>query len=170
VCSSDLIANKLDITVPVEYYQGTIVIRETLSHRGLQFFHEPEDADAYLVRNNEAWLGTTSVKIENPYSTISEPDVENFLTKKFSIILPEISKGAVHRKFVGIRALYKNIDSTSGRELTRDFKIIEQPEGFLHIIGGKLTTARLMAEKITDVVCEKSGVTSLCKTHLLPLV
>lgn len=160
------VACKVDVAVPVEYYQGTIVIKKTLSKRGLQFFHEPSDADAYIVHGGEAWLGTTSVKIESPYELKPEPSVGDYLIKKFSVIIPTLSPEHVIRKIVGIRALYKNINDINGRELTRDFKIIENPQGFLHIIGGKLTTARLMGEKISDLICAKSGIKSPCRTHL----
>lgn len=160
------IASELNVIIPMEYYQGTIIIKKTLSPRGLQFFHEPSDADAYIVHGSEAWLGTTSLKIENPSEAKPELSVEEYLTKKFSLIIPDVSQGQVIRKIVGIRALCKNIDDFDGREHTRDFKIIENPEGFLHIIGGKLTTARLMAEKISDLICTKTGNSISCRTHI----
>jgi glycerol-3-phosphate dehydrogenase len=160
------IANKVKVNLPVEYFQGTIIIKKTLSARGIQYFHEPSDADAYIVHGNEAWLGTTSVKIKNPCEIKPEPSVEEYLIKKFRIIIPTLSQDQVIRKFVGIRALCNNNDDENGRGLTRDFKIIENPQGFFHIIGGKLTTARLMAEKMSDLICEESGAKVPCKTHL----
>ena len=163
------IACIVNVVIPIEYFQGTIIIKKTLSQRGLQFFHEPSDADAYIVHDGEAWLGTTSVKIETPYDIKPEPLVEDYLTKKFETIIPSVTQGHVMKKIVGIRALYKNTDDNNGREHTRDFRIIENPQGFLHIIGGKLTTARLMAEKISDLICAKAEIEVPCRTHIEPL-
>jgi glycerol-3-phosphate dehydrogenase len=46
------------------------------------------------------------------------------------------------------------------------------PEGldnFISIIGGKLTTYRLMAEKTADLICRRLGVDRPCLTALKPL-
>lgn len=166
---ANFIANKVHVNLPIVYYQGTIIVQETLSPRGLQFFHESSDADAYIVHNHEAWLGTTSIKIESPYEAKPEPLVEKYLTQKFSVILPQISQNKILRKFTGIRSLYKNKNDPSGRGLTRNFKTIERPEGFFNIIGGKLTTARLMAEEVSDSICKKAEIKSACRTHIEPL-
>jgi glycerol-3-phosphate dehydrogenase len=37
------------------------------------------------------------------------------------------------------------------------------------IVGGKLTSHRMMAEKTVDAVCAKLGVQAACRTHLEPL-
>jgi len=42
--------------------------------------------------------------------------------------------------------------------------VIEDPSNMFHIIGGKLTTARLMAEKIADAVCQKAPCNARCRT------
>jgi glycerol-3-phosphate dehydrogenase len=37
------------------------------------------------------------------------------------------------------------------------------------ITGGKLVTYRLMAEKTTDLICQKMGIDIACSTHIQPL-
>jgi glycerol-3-phosphate dehydrogenase len=164
----NFIANKVHVNLPVLYNQGTIIVQRTLSPRGLQFFHAPSDADAYIVHGREAWLGTTSTNLEDLYEAGPEPRVEEYLTRKFSVILPCVLRRKVLRKTTGIRALYTKKSNANGRKLTRNFTIIEKPEHFFHVIGGKLTTARLMAEKISDAICNKAG-KSVCRTHIEPL-
>jgi len=42
----------------------------------------------------------------------------------------------------------------------------DKVDNLLSVAGGKLTTYRLMAEKVTDRVCELLGNSSNCRTHL----
>lgn len=163
------IASIMHISLPIVYSQGTIIVQKALSPRGLQFFRKPSDGDAYIVHGDEAWLGTTATTISEPYKAKPEPWAEKYLKQNFSVILPKIQKQPILRKFTGIRALYKNKPCANDREITRHFKITEEPEGFFNIIGGKLTTARLMAEKASDIICQHTGVKSTCRTNLEPL-
>ena len=55
-------------------------------------------------------------------------------------------------------------------EWSRDFTVIDHAardrmEGLLSVVGGKLTTFRLMAEKAADAVCAQLGVQSKCRTE-----
>ncbi|MGB9630144.1 MAG: anaerobic glycerol-3-phosphate dehydrogenase subunit A, partial [Thermodesulfobacteriota bacterium] len=42
-------------------------------------------------------------------------------------------------------------------------------KNLITITGGKLITYRLMAEKVSDLICEKMGAGISCSTHLNPL-
>jgi len=163
------IADKMGITLPVTYSQGTIIVLPTVSPRGLQYLRKPSDGDAYIVHASQAWLGTTSTAIENPDSAKPESWADEYLKKEFSIILPIIKSQNTLGRFTGVRVLLKENGTENGRSLSRDFKIIETPENFLHTIGGKLTTARLMAEKTVDTLCKKTGNRTRCRTHIEPL-
>jgi glycerol-3-phosphate dehydrogenase len=163
-----IIANMVHVRLPIAYSQGTIIVQKTLSSRGIQFFRKPSDADAYIVHSDEAWLGTTATTISDPSEAKPEPWAERYLTQNFSVIIPEIPNQPILRKFTGIRALCKK-NNANDRELTRNFNIVEKPEAFFNIIGGKMTTARLMAERISDIVCNKTGVNFPCRTYIEPL-
>jgi glycerol-3-phosphate dehydrogenase len=43
-------------------------------------------------------------------------------------------------------------------------------DGFVTITGGKATTLRQMAEKTADVVCQKMGITTPCRTKEVKLL
>jgi len=163
------IANKLGENLPLLYSQGTIVIQKTLSPRGLQYLHQPGDGDAYIVHNGFAWLGTTSTTINSPEEAKTEPWADEYLKERFSIILPEVINQKTIQAFVGIRPLYRSSSTTNGREQSRSFEIIEKPAMVFHVIGGKLTIARLMAEKVADRICEEIGMNTKCATAKLPL-
>lgn len=165
------IAGLAGVKIPLLYSQGTIVVLKTQSPRGIQYFHTPGDADAYIVHNSRAWLGTTSTTIDNPDDARPEPWADEYLQNKFSIVLPSLRRQKVLNRFVGVRPLIKNInEAENGRALSRDFNIAEEPEDFFHVVGGKLTTARLMAQHTSDLLCEKAGVNSRCMTDKEPLL
>ena len=42
-------------------------------------------------------------------------------------------------------------------------------DGFVTIAGGKTTTSRAMAERVTDMVCNKLGIAAACRTREVPL-
>jgi len=64
--------------------------------------------------------------------------------------------------------------SDEGRSLSRTFKCYDHQENegigsFVTMTGGKATTCRAMAEKTADLVCQKIGISSTCRTRDIPL-
>jgi glycerol-3-phosphate dehydrogenase len=59
------------------------------------------------------------------------------------------------------------------REVSRTFECFDHAcdgvDGFVTIAGGKTTTARAMAERVSDIVCNKLGSEAVCRTRDVPL-
>jgi glycerol-3-phosphate dehydrogenase len=82
------------------------------------------------------------------------------------------------RAYAGVRPLYKEerpAAEEDGRAISRAHVILDHErrdglENFVSIVGGKLTTYRLMAEQAADLVCRKLGVAerSTTATEILP--
>jgi glycerol-3-phosphate dehydrogenase len=53
-------------------------------------------------------------------------------------------------------------------KITREFEI-EDEDGVIHVLGGKLASFRLLSEIVSDFISRKFGVRTKCKTHILPL-
>ena len=159
----------LSESIPLCYNQGTIIVQSALSSRGLQLLEMPSDGQAYIVHKGRAWLGTTSTNIDRPGLAGPEEGVENLLKSQLSRLIPGVEGETVSRVFTGVRPLY-NGGGEDGRELSRDFQIVEKPRRVFTIVGGKLTTARLMAEKVSDEICDLVGCDSVCVTdkEILP--
>ncbi|HMD88156.1 MAG TPA: hypothetical protein VKF38_03245, partial [Anaerolineaceae bacterium] len=67
------------------------------------------------------------------------------------------------------------VPGKSERELSRRFECFDHVEndkieGFVTIAGGKLCTARAMAEKVSDVASKKLGLNVPCQTRTYPLI
>ncbi len=91
------------------------------------------------------------------------------------VVVPGIRQGRALRAWAGVRPLYEppeaNNGNAAGRDVKRTFSVIDHAErdgvrGLVTVVGGKLTTCRLMAEKAVDVVCQQLGVTKPCTTTL----
>ncbi|MGA3198892.1 MAG: FAD-dependent oxidoreductase [Halobacteriota archaeon] len=165
------VASKIGTAIPLTYSQGTIIIQKALCSRGIQYLREPSDADAYIVHDGFGWLGTTSTTIQRPEDAHPEPWADTYLKNEFARILPNVKHQPTLHTFTGVRALADGEHALAGGEhlsdgrlKSRDFKVIEDPNNMFHIIGGKLTTARLMAEKIADDVCQKAQCIVRCRT------
>ena len=159
------IAQLIGVILPVVYNQGTIIIQKSFSPRGIQFLCEPSDGNAYIVHGQHAWLGTTSTALDSIDQIKTEDWAEDYLKEKISSIIPKVKTTETIGKFSGIRPLIKEMDKKNGRELSRSFKIVEKPENFIHVIGGKLTISRLMAEEATNLICKREKINKKCKTR-----
>ena len=162
------VLSHLGKSIPMRYSLGSILVMDAITDRGIQHLHPPSDCDAYIVHDGKAWLGTTSMDLQDPDRTqVDEEFVSNYLLDGFSKVLPEVKTRSVHGLFSGIRPLVINQqDTEDARSLSRDFQIIESQENLFSVVGGKLTTARMMAEKVTDMIADREGNGSSCRTHV----
>ncbi|MBN2094790.1 MAG: hypothetical protein JW727_01980 [Candidatus Aenigmarchaeota archaeon] len=104
-----------------------------------------------------------------PEEAKPEANVEFYLISGFSDILPVIKDQGTIKTIIGIMPLLRLGTTDAGREISRDFESYESPKNFLSVVGGKLTTARLRGEKISDWICKKESSSKRCKTHLKEL-
>lgn len=129
----------------------------------------PGDGDIFVPVGTVSVTGTTSVRTEDPGDTRVEPWEVQHVLRETEIMTPGISAARVLRAWGGVRPLYDPGLSDDGRGAARTFAVLDHAkndnlEGLVSILGGKLTTYRLMAERTVDVVCAKLGVTAPCIT------
>lgn len=120
-------------------------------------------------------LGTTDTDEASSPDTIeaSRADVE-YLLEAARAFFPGLEAGVedVISTWSGLRPLMADQESESASDVSREHQILSLDPGLLAIVGGKLTTYRLMAEQIVDRALEKLGtVPSLdpCRTAEVPL-
>jgi glycerol-3-phosphate dehydrogenase len=134
----------------------------------------PGDGDIFVPVGTVSVIGTTSVRTDDPADTRVEAWEVARILEEAEAMTPGISRARILRAWGGVRPLYDPGQQADGREAKRTFttldhEVTEGIAGFISIIGGKLTTYRLMAEKISDLVCSKLGVTTPCTTAETPL-
>jgi glycerol-3-phosphate dehydrogenase len=86
-------------------------------------------------------------------------------------MLPPVADASVERTYWGVRPLYgpDEDERPGGRGISRGFFVLDHADrdgvgGFTTVVGGKLTTHRLMAEAAADHVCDVLGVDAPSRT------
>lgn len=163
------------LKVNVKPDRGTLIaFNHRFTSRIVNRLRPPSDGDIFVPHGSITILGTTSSAAERPDDTIPRTEEVVELLKIGRALFEDIDHYRILRAFAGTRPLYSANPDAAGRAASRNFTILDHSkeglEGMATIVGGKLTTYRLMAEKMTDLVCKKLAVTAECRTAIEPLV
>jgi glycerol-3-phosphate dehydrogenase len=136
----------------------------------------PTDGDIMVPVGTVCVLGTTSVITDRPNDHRIEEWEVNKILAEADALLPGIRYGRALRAWAGVRPLYEPPGEANGvgRDVKRTFSVIDHAErdgvrGLITVVGGKLTTCRLMAEHAVDAACRQLGITAACTTAAEPL-
>jgi glycerol-3-phosphate dehydrogenase len=132
---------------------------------------KPGDGDIFVPVGTVSVIGTTSVRTDDPGDTRVDAWEVTKILDEAEAMTPGISRARILRAWGGVRPLYD--PGGDQRDAKRTFATLDHAEdgaaGLMSIVGGKLTTYRLMAEKISDRVCALLGVSAPCTTATTPL-
>lgn len=172
-----LISNMADIDLPIILSKGTMVAMASRPiHTIINRCRPPADGDIIVPIGTVAVVGTTDIEVKNPSDLTIEPWEVDFLLAQGEILVPGLTLQRPLRAWAGIRPLYGPdlADKSKTRELPRAHIILDHAErddieGMVSVIGGKLSTFRLMAEHTVDLVCKKLEIEAVCLTADTPL-
>lgn len=130
---------------------------------------EPSDGDIIIPHEGEAVLGTTSVEVDDPDDFPEEQWEVDRMYEECAAMVPDLKGREAVRKWWACRPLYapdesERSDSGTGDErgISRDFTLLDHADdgvdNFASVVGGKLTTYRMMAEATADHVADWLGV------------
>ncbi|WP_415382215.1 FAD-dependent oxidoreductase [Halosimplex sp. TS25] len=157
-------------TVEMRPTRGLMV---SVDHAGLGTVlnrsREPGDGDIIVPHEREAVLGTTSVTVDDPEEFERADWERECVREECAAMYPAAADAAEVREWWGVRPLYEPDEAErGGRGISRGFFLIDHAdegvENFRSVVGGKLTTYRLMAESTADAVCDRLGVDEPCRT------
>ncbi|HET9847327.1 MAG TPA: anaerobic glycerol-3-phosphate dehydrogenase subunit GlpA [Candidatus Dormibacteraeota bacterium] len=172
---SGFVAKLLDVEVKVVPVKGVmVVLSHRLAHAAINRCHKPGDGDIVVPGLSVAILGTTARKVPHPEVLPIEWDEVKLMIEEGALMLDGVTTARAMRAYAGVRPLYDLGAEAEGREMSRNFAVIDHEQrdgvaGFTSIVGGKVTTYRLMAERVTDLVARRLGVTTACTTAEVPL-
>ena len=169
------VAAMAGLTIRVQPDKGTLIaFNHRLTERVINRLHKPSDGDIFVPHGSITILGTTSRHTERPDDTQPTRDDVLELLAIGRALMPRVDDFRILRAFAGTRPLYSPGDGAVGRGASRNFVILDHESeglsGMASICGGKLTTYRLMAERMADTVCAKLGHEAACTTAEVPLV
>lgn len=169
------IARTAGLTINVKPDRGTLVaFNHRFTSRVINRLRKAADGDIFVPHGSITILGTTSKKTDRPDDTVPDTAEVRALLDIGRALFPDIDAYRILRTFAGTRPLYTADPSAEGRGASRNFVVLDHEKeglkGMATICGGKLTTYRLMGERMADLVCAKLGVTAACRTAVEPLV
>jgi glycerol-3-phosphate dehydrogenase len=127
-----------------------------------------------LPWHGHALLGTTDTDFDGDPTGVQPEcaDVDYLLAAVNRVLRRPLTTGDVLGSFAGLRALAIE-PGRSPSENTREYRFHEEPEtkNFISICGGKLTTARALAEKLVDGIAAQlhAGIASAHVSRITPL-
>ncbi len=126
---------------------------------------DPDDGDIVIPHDEQVILGTTSIAVEDPDEYDREAWEVDRMFEECAAMLPSLSDRTAARTYWGVRPLYAPDESSRGsrdsgtgaeRGISRGFFLLDHAgdgiENCCSVVGGKLTTYRLMAEAVADHV------------------
>jgi glycerol-3-phosphate dehydrogenase len=168
------IAKMANARVSVTPTPGVMVAYDArLINRVVNRLCPPSDGDILIPQRRMVCIGTTSFEVKDvDYIPITEDQVENMRRCAIDLV-PAVATTHQRGWWMSARPLVGK--GESGRSLARTFKCFDHSEtdginGMVTITGGKATTCRAMAEKTTDLVCQKMGIQTACTTKEYPLI
>jgi glycerol-3-phosphate dehydrogenase len=167
------LAAKANVSVPEVPTAGVMVALDCrLNNMVLNRLNKPSDGDIVVPQRATSVIGTTSWKVEDPdLITIPPEHVDRMITQGEQL-LPVVKNVPMRAKMAVARPLIAT-SGTNARDLSRTFECFDHARngvnGFVTITGGKTTTARAMAERVADIVCQKLDIKAPCRTRDFPL-
>jgi glycerol-3-phosphate dehydrogenase len=167
------------VSVEMTPGKGTMLIyNHRMTDAVINRCHRSSDGDIMVPVHTVAILGTTDIKVPDPDDyEVTRAEVRR-LVSEGAKMFPDLPRMRILRAYAGVRPLYQPpadaVPGVGNRSISRAHAILDHAdqgvENFVSIVGGKLTTHRLMAEQTVDVVAGKLGVTTRCTTadEMLP--
>jgi glycerol-3-phosphate dehydrogenase len=136
----------------------------------------PTDGDIIVPIQTVSVIGTTDVHTDDPDDHLVHEDEVDRMFDDGEKLVPEFRSARALRVWTGVRPLFEDTKAseTDTRDVTRAHALLDHEErdgvrGFVTIVGGKLTTFRLMAEETVDAVCRHLDSPRPCRTATEPL-
>jgi glycerol-3-phosphate dehydrogenase len=164
------------VEVNLALSKGSLIIfNRRFCDRVINRCRRPADGDLMIPNGPTSIIGTTSISVPQADGLVIEGREIDTMLHEGEQIAPGFAAARALRAYAGVRPLYQTGGGAGdGRKISRGFFVLDhaardQTPGLMSIVGGKLTTYRLMAEKTADKVCELLGVAQSCRTAETPL-
>lgn len=172
---ADKVSTMAGIHIPLSLSPGAhVIIAKRFTQRIINLMHRPSSGDFVVPLRSQTILGTTSWTAADCDQLRPPPDHIPYLMGTGATIIPAIARYPIHSINAAARPLIAQ-PGASERELSRTFQVFDHAErdnveGLVTIAGGKMSTARAMAEKTADAVAKALDLDVPCRTREVPLV
>ena len=163
------IAAMAGVDVPVLPTAGVMVsVAKRLNQMVVNRLNKPHDGDIVVPQRQTSIIGTTSWKVDDANAIVIPQEHVDKMIAFGEKMIPALR----HNPIRGVMAVARPLigkKSSDEREVSRTFASFDHTfdgvENFVTISGGKTTTARGMAESVSNTVCAKLGLKAECRTR-----
>ncbi|MST50657.1 anaerobic glycerol-3-phosphate dehydrogenase subunit GlpA [Mobiluncus porci] len=153
-----------------------IGFNQRLVHHVINRLAVPGDGDILVPAHPICVIGTTDQAAKNPdFLRIYPEEVQQMLSAGEELV-PSIRQARALHVWAGARPLLKDkrVQASDTRHMSRGMAIIDHLQrdglrGFVTIVGGKVTTYRLMAQNVVNDMCHQLGEHRPCRTAEEPV-
>lgn len=171
------VAALADVQVDLEPSKGAMTVLDSRPvDTVINRCRPKQHGDILVPHETTAILGTTDEPVEDPSAFPEEAWEVDLLVEELSAVVPAVRTARSIRSYWGVRPLYdpESTDAENATETSRDYAVLDhEPRdglaGLTTVVGGKLTTFRLMAAEAADQVCERLGIEAESDTASAPL-
>lgn len=142
--------------------KGSHIVVPKLYEGSHAYFLQLDDGRICFVapwHDGTTMIGTTDVPVDDPADAeISEAEIDYLCNAANGYFTQRISPSDVVHTWSGIRPLY-NDGASAAQEVTRDYVLELDTSGppILSVFGGKITTARHLAEEAVEKLAQATG-------------
>ena len=145
---------------PLRLVQGSHIVTRRV-HLGSDAFmlQQPDGRIIFIIpyERNYSLIGTTEGDVQRPENaSVTDADVEYLLGAANRYLARPLTQGDVVHRFVGVRPLILQ-SGKDDKETTRDYRLVDHAGlNAMTIVGGKITTYRVLAEDVMRRILPKS--------------
>ena len=145
---------------PLRLVQGSHIITRRV-HLGRDAFmlQQPDGRIIFIIPYEQDYslIGTTEGDVQRPEdAAVSNAEVEYLLSAANQYLARPLTQDDVVHRFVGVRPLILE-SGKDDKETTRDYRLVDHPGmDAMTIVGGKITTYRVLAEDVMQRIAPKS--------------
>jgi glycerol-3-phosphate dehydrogenase len=138
-----------------------IVVRKLYEGTHAYFLQQPDGRIVFVAPyyDDTTMIGTTDIAVENPEDAqIDETEIIYLCDAANRYFTQQIAPADLVSDWSGIRPLY-NDGASEAQEVTRDYVLELDANGppVLSVFGGKITTARHLAEQVMEKLVSATG-------------
>jgi glycerol-3-phosphate dehydrogenase len=170
------VASLAGLDISMAPSKGALVLTDLHTGTVVNRCRPKTEGDILVPHGDRAVLGATDVRVDDPDEFPKEEREVELLFEELEPVVPALADAKPIESFWGVRPLFdpSTDDGANAGDMTRGFTIFDHEErddcgGVSTVVGGKFTTYRLMAEAVSDHVCEKFGIDRECATESTPL-
>jgi glycerol-3-phosphate dehydrogenase len=140
-----------------------IVVPRLFDHDQAYMLQQPDRRIVFAIayEGDKTLIGTTDVAVEKPEdATITADEIDYLCAAANRYFMKQIGPADVVRTYSGVRPLYDD-GASEAKAVTRDYVLELDNSGppLLSVFGGKITTARHLAEEAIEKLGLQSGET-----------